>query len=79
MVRDLDDPLPDVPPIPLPYPGAVHAGSRRGVRQAHRGAFAGHWGATPPDEQQWRQRYTGAHTFRPDVSWLVLDGDEVAA
>jgi mycothiol synthase len=66
-----------------PDPARAHlapytAGRDEAVRQADREAFAGHWGATPPDEERWR-RYTGAQTFRPDVSWLVLDGDEVVA
>ena len=80
MTRDLDDPLPDVaqarPGLTLePYT----AQRDEAVRQAHREAFAGHWGATPPDQQRWSQRYTGTQAFRPDVSWLVLDGDEVVA
>src|SRR5919109_1215187 len=48
------------------------------VRQAYREAFADHWGSTPPDEQRWSRWYTGVQTFRPDVSWLVLGGEEVA-
>ncbi len=80
MARNLEDALPDVPSTPPGLTLAPYTADRdEAVRQAHREAFAGHWGATPPDEQQWWQRYTGAHTFRPDVSWLVLDGDEVAA
>jgi mycothiol synthase len=80
MARNLDDPLPEVPPTPPGLTLAPYAADRdEAVRQAHREAFAGHWGATPPDERRWRQRYTGAQTFRPDVSWLVLGGEEVAA
>lgn len=80
MARNLDDPLPDAPPPPPGLTLAPYTRDRdEAVRQAHREAFAGHWGATPPDEQRWRQRYTGTPTFRPEVSWLVLDGDEVVA
>ena len=80
MVHNLDDPLPDFPATPPGLTLAPYTADRdEAVRQAHREAFAGHWGATPPDEQRWRQRHTGAQTFRPGVSWLVLNGDEVAA
>jgi mycothiol synthase len=80
MTRSMDDPLPDVPPTPPGLTLAPYATDRdEAVRQAHREAFADNWGATPPDEQRWSRWYTGAHTFRPDVSWLVLHGDEVAA
>jgi mycothiol synthase len=80
MARDLDDPLPDVPSTPPGLTLAPYSADRNeAVRQAHREAFAGDWGAGPPDERRWAQRYTGAKTFRPDVSWLVLNGDEVAA
>jgi mycothiol synthase len=80
MARNLDDPFPDVPPTPPGLTLAPYTADRdEAVRQAHREAFAGHWGATPPDEQRWSHRYTGTQTFRPDVSWLVLNGEEVAA
>jgi mycothiol synthase len=78
MTHGLADPLPAVPPPPPGFIVAPYTRDRdEAVRQAHREAFAGHWGSTPPDEQRWRQRFTGASHFRPDVSWLVLDGDEV--
>jgi mycothiol synthase len=80
MVRDLDDALPDVPPLPPGLTLAPYTADRdEAIRQAHRQAFADHWGATPPDAQRWSQRYTGVETFRPDLSRVVLDGDEVAA
>jgi len=80
MTRAIDDPLPDVPRTPsgltvTPYT----TDADEAVRQAHRQAFAGQWGFTPPDEQRWSRWYTGIRAFQPDVSWLVLHGDEVAA
>ena len=72
-------PAPRVPPTPPGLTLAQYATDRdEAVRQAHREAFADTWGATPPDEQSWSRSYTGSYTFRPEVSWLVLDGDEVA-
>ena len=78
MTHDLE--LGDVPPTPPELTLAPYTADRdEAVRLAHREAFAGHWGATPPDEQRWAQRYTGTHMFRGDVSWLLLSGDEVVA
>jgi len=48
------------------------------VLDAHREAFRDHWAATLPDEEMWRQWYTGSRAFRPALSFLVLDGAEVA-
>jgi mycothiol synthase len=80
MTRSLDDPLPDVPPTPGGLTLAPYEAERdEAVRLAHLEAFAGNWGATPPDEQRWARSYTGVESFRPDVSWLVLEGDGVAA
>ena len=80
MQRYLAGELPPVPATPaglrvVPFDPARD----EAVRQAHREAFAGHWGSVPPDQERWRHWYTGARTFRPEVSLLVLDGDEVAA
>src|SRR5262245_27123811 len=80
MNRAFEDPLPDVPPTPPGLTLTPYSADRdEAVRHAHREAFAGQWGFTPPDEQRWSRWYTGIRAFRPDVSWLVLHGDEVAA
>jgi mycothiol synthase len=80
MTRAIDDPLPDVPPTPPGLALTTYATDRdEAVRQAHIEAFADHWGATPPDQQRWARWYTGARAFRPEVSRLGLDGNEVVA
>ncbi|MFD3837557.1 GNAT family N-acetyltransferase [Streptomyces sp. NPDC058642] len=48
------------------------------TRSAHNEAFRDHWGHTPTSADQWRHGTTGARSFRPDMSFLALDGDEVA-
>jgi ribosomal protein S18 acetylase RimI-like enzyme len=48
------------------------------VRLAHNEAFSDHWGSTPADAERWRHSYLGLN-FRPDLSFVVLDGDEVVA
>lgn len=80
MARTMNDPLPDVPPTPPGLTLARYTADRdEAVREAHQEAFAGHWGDTPPDEQRWSRWYTGARTFRPQISRLVLHGDDVIA
>jgi len=48
------------------------------VRLAHNEAFSDHWGSTPADAERWQHSYLGLN-FRPDLSFVVLDGDEVVA
>ncbi len=48
------------------------------VRAAYREAFADHWAAMLPDDVMWQQNFTGSRGFRPGLSFLALDGDEVA-
>ncbi|NOL45061.1 GNAT family N-acetyltransferase [Kribbella sandramycini] len=49
------------------------------TRVAHNAAFLDHWGSTPRDPAAWKSSVTGSRPFRPEVSFLVLDGDTVAA
>lgn len=79
MKRSLAE-LPPVPAVPaglrlVPY-DAAHD---EALRLAHGEAFADHWGSVPPDPQRWAHWFTGSHAFRPGISWLVLDGPEIAA
>jgi mycothiol synthase len=79
MSRALDDALPGVPATPAGLTLTPYlAGRDHAVWRAHVEAFADHWGAGPPDEQRWAHWFTGSRAFQPEVSWLVLDGDEVA-
>jgi ribosomal protein S18 acetylase RimI-like enzyme len=48
------------------------------VRLAHNEAFAGNWGSEPRSREDWERATTGGRNFRPDWSFVVLDGDEVA-
>jgi mycothiol synthase len=78
MTRSMEAPIPEVPQAPPGLTVTRYAAERdEAVRQAHREAFADDWGATPPDAQEWLRWYIPATTFRPELSWLVLDGDEV--
>lgn len=46
------------------------------VRAAKNSAFADHWGSQPTGSEQW-QSMMRLPTFRPDLSRIALDGDEV--
>lgn len=79
MKRSLDV-LPPVPAAPpglrlVPYDPACD----ETLRLVHGETFADHWGSVPPDPQRWAHWFTGSHAFRPGISWMVLDGSEVAA
>ena len=46
------------------------------VRLALNASFADHWGTRPLQIEPWRAM-VGSETFRPDWSWLAVDGDRV--
>ncbi len=48
------------------------------TRIVHNGAFADHWGTTAAGPELWRHSYTGAGSFRPDLSLLAYDGARLA-
>lgn len=48
------------------------------VRDAHNEAFLDHWGSTGLDAETWAMWVSGHHDFRPDLSFMVVDGDEIA-
>ena len=73
---------------PLPEVGGPGAGLRlepwstdvdEAVRLAHAEAFADHWGSRPRTAEDWARTVTGHRDFRGAWSFVVLDGDEVAA
>ncbi len=78
MARDLTD-LPE--PAPL-ADGLLVVGYDPelddAVRLARNEAFADHWGSVERTMSDWRQWFTGSRSFRPAISLLALDGDEVA-
>src|SRR5262249_61755252 len=78
---DLPRALAQTPPVRVP------AGLRlvpfqlahsEATRLAHNEAFADHWGFTPTSVEDWRRWGIGQRAFRPGVSFLLLDGTEVA-
>ena len=79
MRRDLSQPIPEVH-----VPAGLTLTTFRpelseGARQALDEAFRDHWSHEPITRDDWEQFFVGSTTFRPDLTPVVLDGDEVAA
>jgi mycothiol synthase len=75
--------LADLPPQPSLPDGFAAVpfdfGYDLAVLDARNDTFAGHWGSTVYEPDAWRHLVTGSKDFRPDLSYLVLDGDKVLA
>lgn len=72
--------LPPQPPLPDGFE-AVPFGFEydRAVLDARNDTFADHWGSTVYEPEAWRHLVTGSKDFRPELSFLVLDGEKVLA
>ncbi len=78
MRRDLGEPIPHEPdPLGIRLEGYEHAWAER-LRLAHNEAFADHWGSEPLTAEIWNRDFLGDPFFRGDLSFVALDGDEVA-
>lgn len=49
------------------------------LRVAHNEVFLDHWGSTPKDPESWKTWFTGSRAFRAAQSYLLLDGERIAA
>ena len=49
------------------------------LRLAHNEVFLDHWGSTPKDEETWKVWFTGSRAFRGNLSFLVLDGEQIVS
>lgn len=78
MTRTLDGELPAAPPDDgltlVPFTSELS----EAVRLAHNESFADHWGSEPRTREAWEQSMVGGRWFRPEWSFVVLDGAEVA-
>jgi ribosomal protein S18 acetylase RimI-like enzyme len=78
MRRDLSQPIPD---DNAPEGIALRAFSLElgaGARQALNESFADHWSFEPVSEQDWKMFFMDRSDFRPDLTFIALEGDEVA-
>jgi mycothiol synthase len=80
MRRDLTAPPPPVPGVPggLRLQTFTPEWNER-TRLAHNAAFADHFGSTERGPEVWNHWFTSANHFKPDQSFLLVDGDEIAA
>jgi mycothiol synthase len=79
MERDLGD-LPDSPRLPDGLRVSTWSPELDdATRICNNEAFADHWGSLPLTAEQWTAILTGTSTFRPDLSFLALDGPRVVA
>jgi ribosomal protein S18 acetylase RimI-like enzyme len=79
MRRDLSQPIPD---RPLPEGLTLTTFTpdlSEAVRQAHEESFLDHWGHEPVSPEDWEQFFVQNTAFRPDLTPVVLAGDQVAA
>ncbi|MFI7060533.1 GNAT family N-acetyltransferase [Kribbella sp. NPDC050124] len=79
MKRPLDQPVPEVALADglriVPFDLAMN----EALRVVHNDVFADHWGSTPRDAETWKTWFTGNRAFRGESSYVVLDGDTIAA
>lgn len=78
MQRDLAEPIPDVP---LPDGLTLRTYGKdidRQLMEADDEAFRDHWGYEPMMQEDWDVFVIGKSEFRPQLTFVVMDGDEVA-
>lgn len=75
---DADHPVPEVTVGPALRLVPFDAAPAEAVRLAHNESFAGHWGSEPRSPEDWQRSVVASRYFRPDWSFVVLDGEEVA-
>lgn len=78
MRRDLGQPIPE--PEPAADWRIVNWSPERDLQvlAAYNEAFGDHWGFQPQSEAHWRLFVVGSESFRGDLSFLALAGEEVA-
>jgi mycothiol synthase len=78
MQRDLSEPIPAVQ-LPADLALRVYTPELRdAVHAAFNEAFRDHWSFDPITAEDWQQFFIGRSSFRPDLTYVVMDGDEVA-
>jgi ribosomal protein S18 acetylase RimI-like enzyme len=81
MRRDLSQPIPDRPlPDGLRFTTYAESPELDGkLMDAFNESFRDHWSFEAISANDWQQFMIGRTTFRPDLTYIVLDGAEVAA
>lgn len=78
MQRDLSEPIPAMR-LPADLALCVYTPDlSKAVHAAFNEAFRDHWSFDPVTAEDWQQFFIGRSSFRPDLTYVVMDGDEVA-
>jgi mycothiol synthase len=77
--RSLHHPVPGAPRAAGLQVVPFDASMDERLRVTHNEVFVDHWGEIAVDEATWKAWFTGARAFRAESSYLVLDGDSIAA
>ena len=78
MRRDLSEPIPE-PKLPPGLEMRVYTPEMaRAAMDAHNDAFRDHWSFDPATWEDWSNFVERNEDFRPDLSLLVMAGDEIA-
>jgi ribosomal protein S18 acetylase RimI-like enzyme len=78
MRRDLREPLPAKPDLGSLRLAPYEAPMRQPLLAIHNEAFRDHWGSEPLTPEVWNHDFVGDPFFRGDLSFVVLDGEEIA-
>jgi ribosomal protein S18 acetylase RimI-like enzyme len=76
--RDLAQPVPGAPLSPSVVLQQYTRERDEQLRHAHNDAFTDQWGSEVRDRSSWDKWFTGSRHFRADLSFTVLDGDDIA-
>ena len=78
MRRDLSQPIPDehAPEGITLRTFSPELGAR--ARQSLNEAFADHWSFEPVSEEDWQMFFMGRSDFRPDLTFIAMEGEQVA-
>ena len=78
MRRDLREPLPAMPDLGDLRIVAYEASMAQPLLAIHNEAFQDHWGSEPLTPETWSHEFVGDPCLRGDLSFVVLDGEEIA-
>jgi mycothiol synthase len=77
MRRDLSEPIPAVQ-LPADLALRVYVPDlSEAMHQAFNEAFRDHWSFDPVIDDDWKKFFVGRPSFRPDLTYLVMDGAEI--
>ena len=77
MRRDLGQPIPDMPLAEGLTLRTYSPEMDHGTLEAFNESFSDHWGFERATQEDWQMFFVGRSSFRPEVTFLTLEGDRV--